>query len=36
MNAFVSGGFVPAARRGTKEEGLTTVWDWYAVSLTNE
>jgi arylsulfatase I/J len=30
VNAFVSGGFLPAARRGKKEEGLTAVWDWYA------
>ena len=30
MNAFASGGFVPAARRGTKHEGLVAVWDWYS------
>ena len=29
-NAFVSGGFVPAAMRGSKYEGLVTLWDWYA------
>lgn len=30
VNAFASGGFVPQARRGMKEEGLSAVWDWYA------
>ena len=29
-NAFVSGGFVPPSMRGTKYEGLVTLWDWYA------
>ncbi len=29
-NAFVSGGLVPAARRGTKEDGLIAIEDWYA------
>lgn len=29
-NAFVSGGYLPADRRGQKEEGLITAWDWYA------
>ena len=29
-NGFVSGGFLPEARRGTKYEGLVTAWDWYA------
>jgi arylsulfatase I/J len=29
-NAFVSGGFVPAALRGSRYEGLVTLWDWYA------
>ena len=28
--AFVSGGVVPAARRGTVETGLVAGWDWYA------
>eukprot|EP00729_Bicosta_minor_P025012 gene25012-2650_t len=28
--AFVSGGIVPAARRGTIETGLVAGWDWYA------
>lgn len=28
-NGFVSGGFLPAERRGTKYEELNTVWDWY-------
>ena len=26
MNSFVSGGFVPVVRRGTKFEGLVTAW----------
>ena len=30
VNGFVSGGFIPQARRGSKYEGLTTGWDWYA------
>ena len=30
MNAFVSGGLVPAHRRGLRLEGLGAVWDWYA------
>ena len=30
VSAFASGGLIPASRRGTKEEGLTAVWDWYA------
>merc|ERR1719305_2021192 len=29
-NAFVSGGFVPAALRGSRYDGLVTLWDWYA------
>ena len=29
-NSFISGGFVPAARRGTVYQGLVTVWDHYA------
>ena len=29
VNSFVSGGFLPTARRGTKFEGLVTAWDWY-------
>ena len=28
VNAWVSGGAVPAARRGLKLDGLTTIWDW--------
>jgi arylsulfatase B len=28
VNAFVSGGFVPEARRGTVEQGLTAIEDW--------
>ena len=28
--SFVSGGFVPAHRRGTRWEGLVAAWDWYA------
>ena len=27
-NGFISGGFLPANRRGTKYEGLITAWDW--------
>jgi len=30
VNAFVSGGFLPPNVRGTKQEGLVTLWDWYA------
>lgn len=29
-NALVSGGAVPAARRGSKETALVAAWDWYA------
>ena len=28
-NSFASGGFLPEAVRGTKFDGLTTIWDWY-------
>ena len=30
VNAFVAGGAIPAAARGTKLSGLVTLWDWYA------
>jgi arylsulfatase B len=30
VNAFVSGGAIPAARRGITLSHLGTVWDWYA------
>merc|ERR1712070_913647 len=30
VNAFASGGFLPQAVRGTKQEGLMAGWDWYA------
>lgn len=30
VNAFVSGGAVPASERGTTKFGLITAWDWYA------
>eukprot|EP01065_Artemidia_motanka_P026718 TRINITY_DN31978_c0_g1_i1.p1 TRINITY_DN31978_c0_g1~~TRINITY_DN31978_c0_g1_i1.p1 ORF type:complete len:539 (+),score=164.55 TRINITY_DN31978_c0_g1_i1:89-1705(+) len=30
VNAFASGGFIPAAVRGTKQEGYVCGWDWYA------
>jgi len=30
VNAFVSGGFLPPNVRGTKSDGLSAVWDWYA------
>jgi len=30
VNAFASGGFLPEAVRGTKNEGLMAGWDWYA------
>lgn len=30
VNAFVNGGLVPSARRGSKLEGFVTAWDWYA------
>lgn len=29
VNAWVSGGFLPAKVRGTKYEGLACGWDWY-------
>lgn len=29
VNALVSGGFIPAARRGAVEEGLVGIEDWY-------
>ena len=30
VNAFISGGFIPPAARGTVQSGLTAGWDWYA------
>jgi arylsulfatase I/J len=30
VNAFATGGFLPKAVRGTKQEGLMAGWDWYA------
>ena len=30
VNAFVTGGAVPPARRGTSEAGLVEIADWYA------
>jgi hypothetical protein len=30
VNAFVSGGFLPTAMRGTVITGLVAGWDWYA------
>ena len=30
VNAFVAGGALPVARRGTAEDSLSAVWDWYA------
>ena len=30
VNAFVAGGFLPAAARGTKLDGLAAAWDIYA------
>lgn len=29
VNAYASGGFIPAARRGTVETGFTAIEDWY-------
>lgn len=29
-NAFISGGLVPAAKRGTTHDDILTCWDWYA------
>ena len=29
-NAFASGGWLPLAVRGTKQNGLIAIWDWYA------
>ena len=28
VNAWVSGGGLPDAVKGTKLEGLSTIWDW--------
>lgn len=30
VNSFISGGFLPASRRGIKYSGLFTGWDYYA------
>jgi len=30
VNALASGGLLPQAVRGTKQEGLIGIWDWYA------
>merc|ERR1719247_1653861 len=30
VNAFVTGGLVPADKRGTKQDGLMAAWDWYS------
>lgn len=30
VNAFVSGGALPGPAVGTRRDGLTAVWDWYA------
>lgn len=30
VNALVSGGALPAERRGAREDGYVTAWDWYA------
>ena len=30
VNAFVSGGLIPAPMRGKRLNGLGAVWDWYA------
>ena len=30
LNAFLSGGFLPKASRGTQHHGLVAGWDWYA------
>ena len=30
VNAFVSGGFLPAAARGTKASGMLSIADWYS------
>eukprot|EP00041_Stephanoeca_diplocostata_P016857 m.334494 g.334494 ORF g.334494 m.334494 type:complete len:565 (+) comp20507_c1_seq2:254-1948(+) len=34
VNAFVTGGFIPTARRGTQEQGFITGWDWYSTYAT--
>ena len=33
VNAWVSGGFLPAKVRGTKYEGLACGWDWYGSGI---
>ena len=30
VNAFLSGGYVPVAKRGTRSSSLVALWDWYA------
>ena len=30
MNSFASGGFIPAAQRGTRYTGIVAAWDWCA------
>eukprot|EP00931_Biecheleriopsis_adriatica_P097190 TRINITY_DN70936_c0_g1_i1.p1 TRINITY_DN70936_c0_g1~~TRINITY_DN70936_c0_g1_i1.p1 ORF type:complete len:179 (+),score=36.15 TRINITY_DN70936_c0_g1_i1:77-538(+) len=32
VNTFISGGFVPAARRGTVHSGVVSVADWYGLA----
>ena len=36
MNAFASGGAIPASVKGQKFEGLSTIWDWYATFTEGE
>ena len=33
MNAFVTGGLVPASQRGSKREGFVAIEDWYKTIL---
>lgn len=36
VNAFASGGAIPASVKGQKFEGLSTIWDWYATFTEGE
>ena len=36
VNAWVSGGFLPAKVRGTKYEGLACGWDWCGAGISPE
>lgn len=35
VNGWVSGGVLPASRRGQREDGMVAGWDWYATYAGN-